>query len=150
MSAWEYDETQQSWKGKLVISSGEEIEVSFSDNSDDEQPSGDGAPSDAVLPFLSMVSDQEPELRLKVTDVVLDSYNETWADDEEEREEMGEDFHPQMDRETFARHIRLDAIQFYGTDHATLLYNDGNLFLGHSIVANLSPDGSVANVTLFG
>ena len=73
----------------------------------------------------------EPAFRQFVADVLLARYNSAWNDG------------PPIDSDAFISRMTMTTLSVYADGSAEIDYNDGDLFLGHTITGSVSKDGSV-------
>ena len=128
-----WDENLEWWEGKKEIRPGQIVSVSIS---------ADDVPLDTVLEqarqMFQHVQAAEPALRRSAADTLLVRYNSSWNEG------------PPIDANTFLLRITMTAFSVYADGSAEIDYDDGNLFLGHTISLSLDENGSVQDASVNG
>jgi hypothetical protein len=97
---------------------------------------------DGVRACVRWIREQEPAVRAYLTGKLYQRWIDSWYDDEIDELITAEQF-----REKF----RLDSICFYQDQNARLLYDDDNLFGGHSFCLEVDASGRyVSGPDMFG
>ncbi len=120
-----WDEQVEWWEGRCEFSAGLSIPVSVSPNDIDLE-----IVLNLARKTFRSLQQSEPSLRLEATEVLLESHNEEWSDGDP------------IDNETFASRMTIKELTIDGDGSATLFYDDGNLFWGHSILVETDSEGA--------
>lgn len=89
---------------------------------------------------LNWISKNKDKINNQVTKKLLPLKNENWLNDNESK----------ITESDFVNRIKLGSILFFGDLSYELVYNDGNLFWGHQIVANLNEKNELTNIDIQG
>ena len=133
------------WVGNREISPGHSVQFTLAA----EVP----ADAESIAYFravIEMALADDLFIRHGIADDMLETYNGSWADDEDEREERGDDFHEQLSRNEFAAKLTLTSLTCGDERHMTAYYDDGEMFLGHGLCADFDLDRNVTYVLMFG
>jgi hypothetical protein len=84
------------------------------------------------------VIDKKNEASSAVADRLLDIYNATWNKA------------APISREEFIEKLAVSSISICGDGSAELDFEDGDMFLGHSVVVRFDRDGAITNATIEG
>ena len=133
--AW--DAARSVWAGSAEVAAGHVVSVRISAPADARQ-------LEPLRKWTRTVFDaaqlRDRDLRVQIARSKVALYNSNWRDDDE----------PELSEAAFADRIRLDSILVDEPGDATLLYGDGGLFLGHSLVASLDASLGLKGVSLYG
>ena len=89
---------------------------------------------------LDWISENQKEINYYIVRKLLPLKNESWLNDNESK----------ITEKDFIKRIKLGSILFFGDLSSELVYNDGNLFWGHYIVADLNKKNELTNVDIQG
>jgi hypothetical protein len=120
------------YESKIQIPDGREIEVSIKVGDDGPRASVEQARRD----FPSVLAN-ETSYREQTAAALLGTHNDHWNEGE------------RIDIDGFMARMTLESIVFY-VIYTELWYDDGDLFWGHSIVANLDSELRFTNATFEG
>jgi hypothetical protein len=87
---------------------------------------------------LVLIQRQEEEIKLATAEQLLDLHNEAWNEGDP------------IDRATFASRMKIESIIAYPDGTTEITYDDGNLFLGHTIFVGLDREGAVTGASFQG
>ncbi len=125
------------WEGRAEVSPGHPLSLSLSveEEDPDVEPAQEIAHGRRVLLFLR---EHEPEARLVAAEELLEIYNAEWNEGEP------------LDEEEFMERLTLDDIGILSDGSAELLYQDGGLFAGHTVLVTVGADGNFADADIAG
>ena len=89
---------------------------------------------------LNWISEHERELKKSVAKKLLPLKNETWLEEDESQLSISE----------FMKRIELSSISFYGKGNSEMIFDDGDLFWGHDILAILDTNNRLNDITIRG
>lgn len=95
---------------------------------------------DKINQKLNWISKNQNELNSRVVRILLPLKNESWLEENESR----------INEKTFMNRIKLISIIFFDDLSSELVYDDGNLFWSHQIVADLSEENELTNADIQG
>lgn len=128
-----WDDSLEWWEGKREIMPGHTISVSVSPND---------VPLETVVELARrayrQVQTEEPSLRRAAADALLTLHNEEWN----EGEPIGS--------ATFISRMVLTEFSAYDDGSAEISYDDGGLFLGHTIIVFVDADGTIKDASING
>lgn len=126
-----WDDSLEWWEGKREIIPGHTISVSVSSND---------APLETVMELARRayrrVQTEEPSLRRAAADALLTLHNEEWNEGEP------------IDGDTFTSRMVLTEFSAYDDGSAEVSYDDGGLFLGHTIIVSVDADGTIKDASI--
>lgn len=138
-----YDERLQEWRGQLTLA-GRAVRLSITDLATPQagrdlpdQPAALAAHADRVGQLIA----GQDALHRAVADLLLEQAND-WRDEDDTPEPLT--------TEAFLTATSLTDVCLYGDGSAELVYDDGDLFAGHVIVASVDADGTVTDADLAG
>jgi hypothetical protein len=122
-----------SWEAEVQLAPG--CPIRFAIVAEAEWSDKDPAELFAVgAEYLAWAREVEPQIRERVADDLLDTYNRSWADEDPEEGT------PPMDRAEFLANIRPSGISLHHDGSSSWDYSCGDLFAGHGIWLMLGPD----------
>ncbi|ULC60448.1 DUF2262 domain-containing protein [Flaviramulus sp. BrNp1-15] len=89
---------------------------------------------------LNWISKNKNEINSQIAKKLLPLKNQSWLNDNESI----------ITERDFINRIKLGSILFFGDLSSELVYDDGNLFWGHQIVADLNKKNELTNVDIQG
>lgn len=99
--------------------------------------------STLAVKMIARIDAAWPLILTHIANSLHHAYNETWSDPDQG--------FPMLDREAFLQKIQLSAIWLMDErDAVSLLFDDCDLFGGHSIEISCDPDGTIHKPQLYG
>ncbi|MBQ0737068.1 DUF2262 domain-containing protein [Aquimarina celericrescens] len=95
---------------------------------------------DQINRNLNWIAENESELKSRVTEKLLPLKNENWLDENE----------AELSENDFVKRIKLTSISFFGKGNSEMIFDDGDLFWGHEIVADLNVKNKLTDVNVRG
>jgi hypothetical protein len=121
------------WEGNLILQNNKTVQFSI-----DVTEKGETIHPNVKILF-SFLKEHELTIRAKITDEMIDLYNNTWSNGNN------------VTKHDFTKRIALEFISFFGTDgDAELFYSDDDLFAGHTITTFLNINGEITEPSLAG
>lgn len=133
---WTYDQKQsKDWLTKIVWEKEGEIEVSSNIKDGEEIRKR----LQADLELIKKLHVEQVEIKSQIADDMLELHNDTWNESEEP-----------ITKEEFMNRINCEWISIFEDQTVTIGYDDGDLFWGHAIVADINQKQKVIRTNLFG
>ncbi|MBN8579512.1 MAG: DUF2262 domain-containing protein [Anaerolineae bacterium] len=94
--------------------------------------------SDKSREAFNIISQSEEKILQKASDDLLAIFNENWNNE------------GTINSSAFQNRLILEAIILYPDGEAEIYYNDGNMFLGHTVIVKMSEDGKFTEAGIAG
>nr|WP_308992897.1 DUF2262 domain-containing protein [Mariniflexile sp. KMM 9835]MDQ8212461.1 DUF2262 domain-containing protein [Mariniflexile sp. KMM 9835] len=89
---------------------------------------------------LNWIANNESEIKIGISKKLLILKNESWLQENES----------ELSKNEFIKRIKLTSISFFGKGNSELIFDDGDLFWEHEIVADLNTKNKLTDVNIRG
>lgn len=133
-----YNQEFDCWKSKLEINSNYSIDITI-ETENYQIIQINQSNHHIILTKITEIIQQETNIRFSTANKLLDLYNRSWNDK------------ANIDCQTFSRQLKLKEIMFnIDKNSFQFWYDDGNLFLGHTIFVDVDADGLFQDAGIVG
>ena len=95
---------------------------------------------DKINQNLNWIADNENGIKSGIAEKLLSLKNENWLEENETK----------LSESEFIKRIKLNAVSFFGNGNSELIFDDGDLFWEHQIVANLNTKNKLTDINIRG
>jgi hypothetical protein len=139
----QYEQEHDWWSGQMELSPGKETWFSFSAWNGADPKLEDAELIRRGVDFLWWARGAEANVRERIADELLATYNETWASEEEGGLR-------QLSRSEFLHYIAPESIVVHIRGNSYWYFSDGGLFANHLIEVRINQGRKVTEVCLAG
>lgn len=123
-----YDNEHNCWNSKLEITPNNFVDITI--EAEETKTLASKKFANLVFTKIRQIIQEEINIRLCAANKLIDLYNKSWNNDED------------IDCQTFMKQLKLEEIFFDADENSFhFCYDDGNLFLGHTIIVDIDADG---------
>jgi hypothetical protein len=116
---------------------GNKVEISYDPN---ETELNENIFINQINRNLNWIADNENGIKCTIAKKLLSLKNQSWLEENE----------IELTETKFIKRIKLTSISFFGKGNSELIFNDGNLFWEHDIVADLNTKNKLTDINIRG